>query len=882
MASAVNGKALVSIKECERALCALANLGLNSYNNAKMSNRPNVLFDKHYLNATILRDALPVADSAGASAYVRPPNTTIMNDSDEEEGAGGMPSASGKQNPTPNAKPAHVKSNTKVSGGKKQAEANALPKGATGAATNSTKTAPGAKVSKPKAAKASDKRAPLSMKSPMLNSRVKNVSSPMVDSGVQTFSSLRPVQRQAAIAATPDGTNVDPIDQGGSEDCSDVDSSDQGGSDDSVSDSSDVDPSDQGGSDDSDSDCNDVDPSDKGGSDKVGSDNSDDSEKYRRAQVDEPLVQHSACSKLLICCVTKDRGREVICTEQLVKGRTIVLDGVLWWIKSQESARNEAEYETEYQKLLAKHPGIQDRVSLDVTALQHSQSQHILQDKDRYHNVFEINGWPYKDGTVVAVKLGSFINHSCTPNLNVHFDLDKDTMTVQTDRDILAKEEVTVSYLSTEMLNASVEMRQLGLKKWGFYCTCAKCLADTLLLREASTLSSNSLEQREDARGKLSKLDRIAKSLNKKPLPSPEIYGCYSDNSDVPMLGEPLGTAQVQNVGTASSSDESSEASGSDDSDDIELDASTNCIPQRLPVRQYPFEKAAAEASQHVDALASTDTTPSPLPIQHMAPIPRFNPQGEPLYEIRCITRARTHNKNRELLVQWQGYGPADSTWESRARLLNDVPEMVKAFEEKKSRPQAAAAALTPPLLAPHSFHPAAQPYEIYTCNSDDSDLGSRACQIHNLGLAISSSESDDSDVEELDASTNRIPQHLPVRQHKSARGSASAVKTHNPSASNQRLVASPETSLYQKRHTATSVPSSHTGYRKSAVRQPRMILPITPDMVASSLAYHPHSKNNKDDAPQRYDEQQLQHSMVERELKRRKMGLEYQKMLMQ
>ena len=196
------------------------------------------------------------------------------------------------------------------------------------------------------------------------------------------------------------------------------------------------------------------------------------------------------------------------------------------------------------------------------------------------------------------------------------------------------------------------------------------------------------------------------------------------------------------------------------------------------------------------------------------------------------------------------------------ARLLNDVPEMVKAFEGKKSGPQAAAAALTPPLLAPHSFHPAAQPYEIYSCNSDDSDVPMldkplATAQIQNLGLASSSSESDDSDVEELDASTNRIPQHLPVRQHKSARGSASATKTHNPSASNQRLVASPETSLYQKRHTATSVASSHHGYRKSAVRQSRMTLPITPDIIASSLSYHPHSKNDKDDALQRYEEQQ-------------------------
>ena len=42
-----------------------------------------------------------------------------------------------------------------------------------------------------------------------------------------------------------------------------------------------------------------------------------------------------------------------------------------------------------------------------------------------------------------------------------------------------------------------------------------------------------------------------------------------------------------------------------------------------------------------------------------------------------------------QYLVSWEGYGPADNTWEPEAMLMQDVPKMVKAFEDKHAKKKA-------------------------------------------------------------------------------------------------------------------------------------------------------------------------------------------------
>jgi hypothetical protein len=43
---------------------------------------------------------------------------------------------------------------------------------------------------------------------------------------------------------------------------------------------------------------------------------------------------------------------------------------------------------------------------------------------------------------------------------------------------------------------------------------------------------------------------------------------------------------------------------------------------------------------------------------------------------------------SREYLVRWRGYPPDQDTWESRVRLLEDVPDLVESYEAAgRSRP---------------------------------------------------------------------------------------------------------------------------------------------------------------------------------------------------
>jgi len=502
-----------------------------------------------------------------------------------------------------------------------------------------------------------------------------------------------------------------------------------------------------------------------------------------------------------------------------------------------------------------------------------------VQDKDRYDNVFNINGWSHQDGTVVAVKIGSFINHSCIPNLDVKFNLEENAMTVQTNRDIPAKEEVTLSYLSPEILNESVEIRQTRLKKWGFFCNCTKCQADTTLLHEASVLPSNSPEQRNDASAKLLKLGRISSSLNKKPIPSPQ-----------PLENGASGANQHANVL-----------------------GSIGLTPAPLP-DQTMTPAPLPDQTTAPAPLPDQTTAPIPLPNQHMAPIPLLNQQGEQLFEIRCITGARTNKKVRELLVEWQGYDPSDSTWQNREQLLSDVPHMVMAFEKEKSGSQAAAAALTPALMPPQSFLSddyddlpmLVEPFVDTTqvehygiaseadgsssdgsssdgSSSDDNGdhpmLGEpesavAASESDESSESDEASESDESSGEEFGNAMNKIPRRPPVRQHSGTGGSTFAMKTRKSTSSNKHLVASPETQfLRQTRPAATSVASSHDFRANSAMRKPRVVMPFPPEMLERSLG-NKLSKTSAADAGKRY-ETQSELREISRNLKRHQRDLD-------
>jgi len=53
-------------------------------------------------------------------------------------------------------------------------------------------------------------------------------------------------------------------------------------------------------------------------------------------------------------------------------------------------------------------------------------------------------------------------------------------------------------------------------------------------------------------------------------------------------------------------------------------------------------------------------------------------------YVVACIKDHRGRGGHREYLVQWAGFTADDDTWEDGNRLLEDVPQKVKAYLKAK------------------------------------------------------------------------------------------------------------------------------------------------------------------------------------------------------
>ena len=221
----------------------------------------------------------------------------------------------------------------------------------------------------------------------------------------------------------------------------------------------------------------------------------------------------SYCNYYLKVQEFEGKGRGVYATESLPTGLEIVLDGVLWWIKSESNFKYESDYVKEYNKFITKHKNSAKLIE-DVNSLQHSISQHVHAEKDKFMKMFEINGWREPEGTVVAVKIGSFINHSCDPSLRVRFDRERQTMVVETVQLIHAGQEVSVSYLSIADLDKRVDHRQAILADWGFYCSCTKCKRETNQYKQMATATGVSAGKRKTAQVLLKKLATISNNHN--------------------------------------------------------------------------------------------------------------------------------------------------------------------------------------------------------------------------------------------------------------------------------------------------------------------------------------------------------------------------------
>jgi SET domain-containing protein len=78
-------------------------------------------------------------------------------------------------------------------------------------------------------------------------------------------------------------------------------------------------------------------------------------------------------------------------------------------------------------------------------------------------------------------------NHSCAPNATPRYRSWKGAaaVRVQATRDVLAGEEITMSYVDE---TAGVDARADALASYGFTCECEKCVEERAAIRKVPTL----------------------------------------------------------------------------------------------------------------------------------------------------------------------------------------------------------------------------------------------------------------------------------------------------------------------------------------------------------------------------------------------------------
>ena len=82
---------------------------------------------------------------------------------------------------------------------------------------------------------------------------------------------------------------------------------------------------------------------------------------------------------------------------------------------------------------------------------------------------------------------------------------------------------------------------------------------------------------------------------------------------------------------------------------------------------------------EHYEGNLSNRRQPPPLPI---------NLDGEEEYEVKEILDSKRVRGQLQYLVAWEGYGPKGNTWQPAKELREDIPSLVKAFEERPRKLQ--------------------------------------------------------------------------------------------------------------------------------------------------------------------------------------------------
>jgi hypothetical protein len=83
-----------------------------------------------------------------------------------------------------------------------------------------------------------------------------------------------------------------------------------------------------------------------------------------------------------------------------------------------------------------------------------------------------------------------------------------------------------------------------------------------------------------------------------------------------------------------------------------------------------------ADVGERVEANART--------FRRVAPVALTDSAGDQRYLVEAIVDYRLTDRGPEYLVRWRGYPPDQDSWEPKATLLADVPDLIADYQRSK------------------------------------------------------------------------------------------------------------------------------------------------------------------------------------------------------
>lgn len=170
------------------------------------------------------------------------------------------------------------------------------------------------------------------------------------------------------------------------------------------------------------------------------------------------------------------KGKGLITTRPVTKGQTILLDSPRIIASAQfPSLVTHAQGQSLFKTVLEQLPVV-DRnliMSLDMS-LGGTDIENVMKT-----NAFacQINDGHVDDAYMCLYPSVARINHACVPNAHARFIPRTLMMEIKAVRDIVAGEEITISYGKIDLQSA--ERKKLYQDGWNFTCTCSLCTASS-------------------------------------------------------------------------------------------------------------------------------------------------------------------------------------------------------------------------------------------------------------------------------------------------------------------------------------------------------------------------------------------------------------------